>query len=56
MQTELAKVQSWAKASRLNPTGALPAYKSDPRVVAAREQIKRSALPAVMNLQKLLGR
>lgn len=48
-------LQSWSKASRLNPTSALPSHKADPRVVSAREQIRRSALPAAMNVQKLLG-
>lgn len=48
------KVQSWSKASRLNPTSALPSCKADPRVVAAREQIKRFGLQAATNLRKLL--
>jgi hypothetical protein len=50
------KLHEWSRASRLNPTSGLPSYKSDPRVVTAREQTKRFALPAAMNLRKLLGR
>jgi hypothetical protein len=47
-------LHGWIKASRLNPTSALASYKADPRVVAAREKIKRFALPAAMNLRKLV--
>jgi len=46
---------SWNKTSRLNPGSGIAAHKGDPRVVAARERIKRFGLPAAMNLQKLLS-
>ncbi len=49
------KLAEWNKASRLNPTSGFASYKTDPRVVAAREQVKRFSLPAAMNLEKLLG-
>jgi hypothetical protein len=45
---------AWAKASRLNPTSGLPAYRDDPRVVDARERIKRFGAAAAGNLGKLL--
>ncbi len=48
------RLAGWAKTSRLNPIGAIAAHKSDPRVVASRERIKRFGLPAAMNLQTLL--
>jgi hypothetical protein len=49
-------LNAWSKASRLNPTSALPSYKTDPRVASARERIRRFALPAAMNVQKILDR
>jgi hypothetical protein len=43
------------KASRLQPTSGIAAHRNDPRVIASREQMKRFALPAPMNLQKLVS-
>jgi hypothetical protein len=45
----------WIKATRLNPTSGLAAHRDDPRVVDARERIKRSAGAAAANLTKLLA-
>jgi hypothetical protein len=50
-----ATLATWSKASRLNPTSGIAAHRDDPRVVASRERIRRFALPAAMNLQKLLS-
>lgn len=44
----------WNRASRLNPIGGIASHKADPRVVAARESIKRFGFPAAMNIQKLV--
>ena len=49
------KFAAWSKTSRLNPMSGIPSYRDDPRVVAARDVIRRLGLPAAMNLQKLLG-
>jgi hypothetical protein len=49
-------IASWSKATRLNPVNGVASYRSDPRVVEARERIKRFGLPAAMNLQKLTRR
>jgi NAD(P)-binding Rossmann-like domain len=46
---------SWHKTSRLNPNSSIASHRDNPRVAAARESIKRSGLPAAMNLQKLLS-
>jgi hypothetical protein len=48
-------VASWNKASRLNPTSGIGPHRDDPRVVGARERIKRFGLAAAMNLQKFLA-
>ena len=45
----------WAKSTRLNPVGNLAHHKDDPRVVEARDRIKRAAASAVGNLTKLLA-
>jgi NAD(P)-binding Rossmann-like domain len=45
----------WNKASRLNPVSGIASHKDDPRVIASRERIRRFALPAAMNLQRLLS-
>ena len=50
-----SRLASWHKTSRLNPTSGSAAHRNDPRATAAREMIKRSALPAAINLQKLLS-
>jgi hypothetical protein len=47
-------VGKWTKASRLNPMSGIGPYRSDPRVVASRERIKRYGAAAAVNLQKLL--
>jgi hypothetical protein len=44
----------WVKTTRLNPVHDLALYQSDPRVVDARDRIKRCAPAAVDNLRKLL--
>jgi len=46
-------IGNWTKATRLNPVSGIAAYRSDPRVVEARERIKQYGLPAAINLQKL---
>ena len=48
-------IGGWTRATRLNPLGGISAYRSDPRVVEARERIKSFGLAAAMNLQKLAG-
>jgi hypothetical protein len=44
---------SWMKSTRLNPLGSLSSYLADPRVMEARERIKRCAALATSNLEKL---
>jgi hypothetical protein len=46
---------AWAKATRLNPTSGLAAHKAHPRVVEARERLKRHGAAAAANLQRLLS-
>jgi hypothetical protein len=46
---------SWAKATRLNPLGALARYHDDPLVIDARARIKRCAPAATNNLAQLLA-
>lgn len=43
----------WSKTTRLNPVSGLAAHQGDPRVIAARERIKRHGAAAVANLQRL---
>ena len=50
-----SRLASWHKVSRLNPNSAIASHRDDPRVVDARERIKRFGLPASMNLTKLLS-
>jgi hypothetical protein len=45
----------WSKSTRLNPVSGLAAHASDPRVVEARERIKRNGAAAVAGLEKLLA-
>ncbi len=47
---------SWTRATRLNPVSGIAAYRSDPRVVEARERIKRFGPGAAVNLAKLARR
>ena len=47
---------SWVKRTRLNPVSGVSAYREEPAVKETRERIKRSAFPAVANLQTLLER
>jgi hypothetical protein len=47
-------IASWTKASRLNPIGGIAAHRDDPRVIDARERIKRFGAAAAANVQKLL--
>ncbi|MFD1560055.1 NAD(P)-binding protein [Paraburkholderia silviterrae] len=44
----------WAKATRLNPFGAIAQYRDVPDVIDARERIKQHAAAAVGNLAQLL--
>jgi hypothetical protein len=44
---------SWTKSSRLNPLSGIASYQDDPRVIDARQSIKRFAAVAAANLQKL---
>jgi hypothetical protein len=46
---------SWTKASRLNPFGGIASHRDDPRVIDARERIKRFGAAATANLQTLLS-
>jgi hypothetical protein len=46
-------VGAWMKKSRLNPTSGMGAHLADPRVVEARERIKRFGAEAAANLAKL---
>jgi hypothetical protein len=44
---------AWIKGCRLNPVGGMSAYRDDPRVVEARERIKKFGMAAASNLYKL---
>jgi hypothetical protein len=46
---------SWAKDTRLNPLGGMGRHRDDPRVIEARERIKRFGAAAAGNLAKLIG-
>lgn len=46
---------AWSKGSRLNPVSGVAAYRGDPRVMEARERIKRFGFAAAANMQKLLA-
>jgi hypothetical protein len=46
---------SWAKTTRLNPAGGVAKYRDDPKVMDARDRIKRFGFAAGANLMKLLG-
>jgi hypothetical protein len=48
-------LSTWSRGSRLNPASGIAAHKDDPCVISSRERIKRFAMPAAMNLQKLLS-
>jgi len=48
-------VATWSKASRLNPVSGIASHRDDPRVLDARERIKRFGAAAAANLQKLLS-
>jgi len=49
------KLAAWNKTSRLNPASGVAAHRDDPRVVDARERLKRSGAAAAANLQRLLS-
>lgn len=51
-----AKLVSFTKTSRLNPASGMAAYKTDPRVVASRDRIRRFGMQAAMNIGKLAPR
>jgi hypothetical protein len=44
---------SWAKDTRLNPLGGIGGHRDDPRMIEARERIKRFGAAAAGNLVKL---
>ena len=44
---------SWAKDTRLNPLGGIGRHRDDPKVIEARERIKRFGAAAAGNLAKL---
>jgi hypothetical protein len=46
---------AWTKGTRLNPVSGIGSHRDDPRVIDARERIKRFGAGAVVNLQKLLS-
>jgi len=46
---------NWMKTTRLNPMSGLGAHLDDPRVGEARERIKKFAMAAVGNLEKLVA-
>ncbi|HEY5948163.1 MAG TPA: NAD(P)-binding protein [Kofleriaceae bacterium] len=48
------KLAAWNKTSRLNPASGVVAHRDDPRVVDARERLKRSGAAAAANLQRLV--
>ncbi len=47
-------LQSWAKATRLNPLSEIELYRAVPSVIEARERIKRFGAAAARNLAALL--
>ena len=47
------RLLAWSKATRLNPMSGIGEHRDDPRVVDARERIKRSVAAAVANLERL---
>jgi hypothetical protein len=49
-----AQLRAWMRSTRLNPGSAIEAMKSDPRVQETRERIKRAAIPAALNVRRLL--
>jgi hypothetical protein len=49
------KLASWSETTRLNPINGVALYRNDPRVIDARERIKRFGAAAAGNLQQLLG-
>jgi len=46
---------AWMKATRLNPLHGLAAHRDDPGVRDSRERIKRFAMPAIANAQRLVA-
>jgi hypothetical protein len=46
---------AWAKATRVNPTSGLAAYRDAPHVLETRDRIKEFGAAAASNLAKLLG-
>ncbi len=51
-----ARLASWIKATRLNPTSGIAAHREDPRVITSRERFKRFGLQAAMNIQRLVSK
>jgi hypothetical protein len=46
---------SWIKTTRLNPVSRIASHRDDPRVIDARERIKRFGADAAANLRKLVA-
>jgi hypothetical protein len=53
-RAEFPAVAEWAKRTRLNPTSGIGLHRDDPRVIEARERIKRFVGAAAGNLHTLL--
>jgi hypothetical protein len=50
-----AALAGWSKSTRLNPVSGIASHRDDPRVVDARERIKRFGPAAAQNLPKLVA-
>ena len=46
---------SWMRSTRLDPMSGAAAHQGDPRVIEAREKVKRWGAAAAANLQRLLA-
>jgi hypothetical protein len=49
------RLAKWNRASRLNPIGGIDSHKSDPRVLASRDRVKRFGVRAAESVRKLLS-
>jgi hypothetical protein len=49
------RLASWSKTSRLNPASGVAPHRDDPRVIDARDRMKRFGGAAAANLMKLLS-
>jgi hypothetical protein len=50
-----ATLGAWSKNTRLNPASGMAAHRDDPRVIEARERVKRYGAAAAQNLSKLVA-